>query len=128
MCIVLLYNTKKDKTEFEWFRSRMLGGRTNHWGRISLRMGPEDFKPTDGLTDDWPITYDDVKPFYDKVDRMIGIYGTVEGIKNEPDGIFMKPPKPRLNELFIKKGAEKAGTIADSVLNRVRIKLGFLGS
>ncbi len=101
--------TRKDKTEFEWFRSRMLGGRTNHWGRISLRMGPEDFKPTDGLTDDWPITYDDVKPFYDKVDRMIGIYGTVEGIKNEPDGIFMKPPKPRLNELFIKKGAEKAG-------------------
>jgi len=101
--------TKKDKTEFDWFRSRMLGGRTNHWGRISLRMGPEDFKPTDGLTDDWPITYDDIKPFYDKVDRMIGIYGTVEGIRNEPDGIFMPPPKPRLHELFIKKGAEKAG-------------------
>lgn len=101
--------TRKDKTEFEWFRSRMLGGRTNHWGRISLRMGPDDFKPKDGLTDDWPITYADVKPFYDKVDRMIGIYGTVEGIESEPDGIFMKPPKPRLNELFIKKGAEKAG-------------------
>ncbi|MCZ4242543.1 GMC family oxidoreductase [Pedobacter punctiformis] len=101
--------TTKDKTEFEWFRSRMLGGRTNHWGRISLRMGPDDFKPKDGLTDDWPITYADVKPFYDKVDRMIGIYGTVEGIESEPDGIFMKPPKPRLNELFIKKGAEKAG-------------------
>ncbi len=101
--------TQKNKTEFEWFRSRMLGGRTNHWGRISLRMGPEDFKPTDGLTDDWPITYADVKPFYDKVDQMIGIYGTKEGLVNEPDGIFMKPPKPRLNELFIKKGAEKAG-------------------
>lgn len=101
--------TTKDKTEFEWFRSRMLGGRTNHWGRISLRMGPLDFKPKDGLTDSWPISYEDLKPFYDKVDRMIGIYGTVEGIENEPDGIFMKPPKPRLNELFIKKGAEKAG-------------------
>jgi len=101
--------TKKDNTEFEWFRARMLGGRTNHWGRISLRMGPDDFKAKDGLTDDWPITYDDVKPFYDKVDRLIGIYGTKEGLPNEPDGIFMKPPKPRLNELFIKKGAEKAG-------------------
>jgi choline dehydrogenase-like flavoprotein len=101
--------TTKDKTEFEWFRSRMLGGRTNHWGRISLRMGPKDFKPTDGLTDDWPITYADLKPFYDKVDRMIGIYGSVEGLEDEPDGIFMKPPKPRLNEIFIKKGAEKAG-------------------
>ena len=70
--------TTKDKTEFFWFRSRMLGGRTNHWGRIALRMGPNDFKGhhIDGLVDDWPITYDEVKPFYDKVDRMIGVYGT----------------------------------------------------
>ncbi len=103
--------TTKDKTEFNWFRARMLGGRTNHWGRISLRMGPLDFKShhLDGLTDDWPITYDEVKPFYDKVDRLIGIYGTVEGLENEPDGIFLTPPKPRLNELFIKQGAAKAG-------------------
>lgn len=96
-------------TSFDWFRARMLGGRTNHWGRISLRMGPDDFKPTDGITDEWPISYDEVKPYYDRVDRMIGIYGTVEGIRNEPDGIFMKPPKPRLNELYIKRGAERAG-------------------
>ncbi len=103
--------TTKDKTEFYWFRSRMLGGRTNHWGRISLRMGPDDFKGhhIDGLTDDWPISYDDVKPYYDKVDRMIGVYGTVENLPNEPDGIFLPPPKPRLNELFIMRGAEKAG-------------------
>ncbi len=103
--------TTKDKTEFYWFRSRMLGGRTNHWGRISLRMGPDDFRGhhIDGITDDWPITYDDVKPFYDKVDRLIGVYGTVENLPNEPDGIFLPPPKPRLNELFIKKGAAKAG-------------------
>ncbi|MXV50257.1 GMC family oxidoreductase [Pedobacter sp. HMF7647] len=103
--------TTKDKTEFEWFRSRMLGGRTNHWGRISLRMGPLDFKSNqlDGLTDDWPITYEDVKPYYDKVDRLIGVYGSVENLPNEPDGIFMAPPKPRLNELFIKKAATKAG-------------------
>ena len=103
--------TTKDRTQFDWFRSRMLGGRTNHWGRISLRMGPKDFKghDVDGLTDNWPISYDDVKPFYDKVDRMIGIYGTVENLDNEPDGIYLPPPKPRLNELFIKKGAQKAG-------------------
>ncbi|MCO5936943.1 GMC family oxidoreductase [Mucilaginibacter sp. RB4R14] len=101
--------TQKEGTEFAWFRSRMLGGRTNHWGRISLRMGPEDFKPKDGLTDPWPITYDELKPYYDKVDRMIGIYGTVENIESEPDGIFLPPPKPRLNELFIKQGASKAG-------------------
>ena len=101
--------TTKDNTEFQWFRSRMLGGRTNHWGRISLRMGPHDFQPKDGLTEKWPITYDDMKPFYDKVDRLIGVFGTVEGLENEPDGIFLPPPKPRLNELYIKAGAKKAG-------------------
>lgn len=102
------YTTAKG-TKFDWFRARMLGGRTNHWGRISLRMGPDDFQPTDGVTDAWPITYEEIKPFYDRVDRMIGIYGTVEGIRNEPDGIFMKPPKPRLNELYIAKAAKKVG-------------------
>ena len=101
--------TKKAGTDFQWFRSRMMGGRTNHWGRISLRMGPHDFKPTDGLTAEWPFTYDEIKPYYDKVDRMIGIFGTVEGLENEPDGIFLPPPKPRLNELYIKRGAQKAG-------------------
>ncbi|SKB70953.1 Choline dehydrogenase [Sphingobacterium nematocida] len=102
------YSTEKG-TEFDWFRARMLGGRTNHWGRISLRMGPDDFKPKDGVTEQWPITYEEVKPFYDRVDRLVGIYGTVENLPNEPDGIFLKPPKPRLNELYITKGAKKAG-------------------
>ncbi len=101
--------TKNGDTEFEWFRSRMLGGKTNHWGRISLRMGPKDFQCTDGITDNWPITYDDLKPYYDKVDRLIGIYGSVEGLEDEPDGIFMPPPKPRLTELFIKQSAAKVG-------------------
>jgi choline dehydrogenase-like flavoprotein len=101
--------TTKDNTEFDWFRSRMLGGRTNHWGRISLRFGPKDFQPDDGVSERWPITYDEVKPYYDKVDQMIGVYGTKEGLENDPDGIFLPPPKPRLPELFIMKGAAKAG-------------------
>ena len=70
-------------TEFDWFRSRMLGGRTNHWGRISLRFGPKDFQPNDGVSERWPITYEEVKPYYDKVDRLIGVYGTVEGLEND---------------------------------------------
>lgn len=101
--------TRKDETEFDWYRARMLGGRTNHWGRISLRFGPKDFQPDDGVSEAWPITYDEVKPYYDKVDRLIGVYGTVEGLENDPDGIFLKPPKPRLPELFIMKGAAAAG-------------------
>ena len=102
--------TRSSGTSFDWFRSRMLGGRTNHWGRISLRFGPNDFKRSsiDGLGDDWPIGYDDVKPYYDKVDKLIGLFGTKEGIYNEPDGFFLPPPKPRLHEMFVSKGAKKA--------------------
>jgi len=96
-------------TQWDWFRARMLGGRTNHWGRISLRFGPLDFKrkSLDGLGEDWPISYDDIKPYYDKVDRLVGIFGTNEGLPNEPDGIFMPPPKPRGYELLIKKAGQK---------------------
>lgn len=103
--------TKVQGTEWDWFRARMLGGRTNHWGRISLRFGPKDFKGRshDGLGEDWPIGYDDVKPYYDKVDKLIGVFGSLEGLENEPDGIFLPPPKPRLHELIIKNGATQAG-------------------
>ena len=103
--------TRAEGTEFDWFRSRMLGGRTNHWGRISLRFGPKDFKrkSIDGLGDDWPIGYDDIKPYYDRVDKLIGVFGTNEGLPNDPDGFFLPPPKPRLHELYVKKGAERAG-------------------
>jgi choline dehydrogenase-like flavoprotein len=101
--------TRKNGTQFDWFRSRMLGGRTNHWGRISLRFGPDDFKrkSIDGLGDDWPIGYDEIKPYYDKVDRLIGVFGSREGMRNEPDGNFLPPPKPRLHEMFLMKGAKK---------------------
>ncbi len=103
--------TQKNGTQFDWFRSRMLGGRTNHWGRISLRFGPNDFKhkSIDGLGEDWPIGYNDVAPYYDKVDKLIGVFGTKEGIYNEPDGIFLPPPKPRLHELFVKDAATSLG-------------------
>lgn len=103
--------TKTQGSEWQWWRARMLGGRTNHWGRISLRFGPKDFKgrSKDGLGEDWPIGYDDVKPFYDRVDRLLGVFGTAEGLIDEPDGIFLPPPKPRLHELFIKRAATNIG-------------------
>ncbi|GAB2827591.1 GMC family oxidoreductase [Ferruginibacter profundus] len=103
--------TKEEGTDWLWWRARMLGGRTNHWGRISLRFGPKDFKrkSIDGLGDDWPIGYEDVKPYYDKLDKMVGIFGTNEGLENDPDGIFLPPPRPRLHELFIKEAAIQSG-------------------
>ncbi|MEO8480448.1 MAG: GMC family oxidoreductase, partial [Gemmatimonadota bacterium] len=96
-------------TNFSWWRARMVGGRTNHWGRISLRFGPDDFqhKTVDGLGDNWPITYDDIKPFYDDVDRLVGIFGSNEGLRNHPDGIFLPPPEPRCWEHIVKRAADR---------------------
>ena len=97
--------------QFTWFRSRMLGGRTNHWGRIALRWGPYDFKPytRDGLGFDWPISYQDIAPYYSKTEELIGVFGSKEGLINDPDGKFLPPPKPRCHELLIQKAAERLG-------------------
>ncbi|MCO1334988.1 GMC family oxidoreductase [Microbulbifer sp. OS29] len=99
---------------FDWWRARMLGGRTNHWGRISLRMGEYDFKPhsRDGLGFDWPISYQELAPYYDKTEMLIGVYGTNEGLENTPDssdGVLLPPPKPRAYELLAKKSCDKLG-------------------
>lgn len=98
-------------SDWMWFRSRMLGGRTNHWGRISLRMGPYDFKPysRDGKGFDWPITYDDLAPYYDKTEELIGVFGSAENLENTPDGKFLPAPKPRCHELLIQKACQKLG-------------------
>ncbi len=99
---------------FDWWRARMLGGRTNHWGRIALRYGPYDFKPysRDGLGFDWPISYQDVAPYYDKVEMLIGVYGTSEGLENtpnSPEGCLLPPPAPLLCELLIRQRARRLG-------------------
>lgn len=53
-------------------------------------LRPKDFKhkDVDGHGDNWPIGYEDVKPYYDKVDKLIGVFGTNEGLPNNPDGFF----------------------------------------
>jgi len=103
--------TTTEGTDFDWFRGRMLGGRTNHWGRISLRFGPDDFRvrSKDGMGDDWPISYQDLKPYYDRLDRLIGIFGTNERIPNAPGGIYMDPPEPRCYEYLIKDACDDMG-------------------
>ena len=102
------YTTAKG-SRFRWFRSRIVGGRTNHWGRIALRFAPVDFKAktADGAGDDWPLTYEELSPYYDKVESFIGVFGTKENVSSAPDGIFMPPPKPRCTDLIVKKACDK---------------------
>ena len=98
-------------SQFSWWRSRMLGGRTNHWGRISLRMGPYDFKPKsrDGLGADWPMTYDTMAPYYDKTELLIGVYGGEDDLENTPrssPGVLQPPPAARSYELLAKQACD----------------------
>ncbi len=95
--------------QFRWFRSRILGGRTNHYGRISLRFADYDFQPEDGLSDPWPVTYDEMAPWYDKAEGFIGVTGTREGLRTAPDGNFLPPIAPRVHEVLIQKSCQKLG-------------------
>jgi len=96
-------------SKFEWFRSRVVGGRTNHYGRISLRFADYDFTPytRDGLGTDWPITYDELSPYYDKAESFIGVTGSREGIRSAPDGIFQQCPPPRVHEMLVQRATKK---------------------
>jgi choline dehydrogenase-like flavoprotein len=96
-------------SDFHWFRSRIVGGRTNHFGRIALRFAPVDFRSrsTDGMGDDWPITYADLAPYYDKVESFIGVFGSKENVPSAPDGVFLPPPVPRCTETIVKKACDQ---------------------
>ena len=108
-------NTSQEESgRFDWWRSRMLGGRTNHWGRYSFRNGPYDFKPRarDGLGFDWPLSYEELAPYYDKVEMLIGVYGANDDLENTPNspmGCLLPPPKPRVSDLLIAQRARKLG-------------------
>jgi len=120
-------------TPYAWVRARVLGGKTNFWGRGALRYGPMQFKAAslDGYDVDWPISYDDVKPYYDNVDRLLGCSGTVEGLPQVPDGVFQRPNKLNCVEVQFKRSIAKfgrhfipgrAGVTTDGVLNKYRMK------
>ena len=104
------YTTPPDKP-FSWIRSRQVGGRTLPWGRQSYRMSNFDFKAAsrDGYGDDWPIGYEDLAPYYDMVDRFIGISGSYEKLPQLPDGIFLPPMAMTCGELLLKKAVAKMG-------------------
>ena len=86
------YQTGPD-TQFTWFRSYQLGGRSLTWGRQSYRWSDYDFgaNKRDGHGTDWPIRYADLAPWYDKIEDFIGVSGAAEGLPQLPDGKFLPP-------------------------------------
>jgi choline dehydrogenase-like flavoprotein len=120
-------------TRYAWVRTRILGGKTNFWGRVALRLSDFDFKAAshDGYGDDWPIAYADVSPYYDKVDTLLGISGTRENLAQLPDSLFQRAHKLNCGEQILKQALAKmgrhlivgrAGVTTDGVANKYRVR------
>ena len=100
-------------TKYAWVRSRAVGGKTNIWGRLALRLSDYDFKAKsrDGYGEDWPISYADIAPYYDKVDLYLGISGHKENLPYLPDSIFQRPVKLTAAELKLRASLAKSGRV-----------------
>jgi len=79
---------------------KALGGRSICWAGHSLRFGPLDFEK-------WPISYDEVAPYYSKAERFMGVYGSKDGLYNLPDGEFLRPVRMRCPEMLLKRGVDR---------------------
>lgn len=104
--------TTAEGTEFLWWRARMLGGRTNHFGRYVPRFNDRDFKPFthDGMGVDWPLDYEEVQPWYDKCEKLVGVSGNNPDIYDVPDsgeGVLQPHAQPRVYELLVAAACEK---------------------
>ena len=97
---------------FDWYRGYHVGGRSLMWGRHSYRWSNFDFEANakDGIAVDWPIRYEEIAPWYDKVERFAGIAGNRDGLPQLPDGQFMPAHKLNCGEEL---AAEKIKTLFD---------------
>src|SRR5213078_1228556 len=90
-------------------RIRAVGGRSIHWNAVCLRFAERDFRERSaaGIEGDWPLTYQELAPFYSYVERMIGVTGTREGLDIVPDGEYLPPLKFRCSEEIVKRACER---------------------
>ena len=100
-------------THYAWVRARCLGGKTNIWGRLALRLSDYDFKAKsrDGYGDDWPIGYKDIEPYYDRVDQYLGISGVKENLPYLPDSLFQRPTKLAPAEVTLRNSLKKMNRV-----------------
>lgn len=107
------YTTDPGKP-FMWVRARIVGGKTLHWGRLCWRFSDLDFKAAshDGFGDDWPISYTEIAPYYDRAEEFMGISGNMDGLPHVPDGKYMPPMPLTCGEQLLRKGAQKLGRAA----------------
>ncbi len=100
-------------TRYAWVRARAVGGKTNIWGRLALRLSDYDFKAKDrdGYGENWPISYSDIEPYYDKVDLYLGISGHPEHLPYLPDSKFQRPVKLTYSEVHLRETLKGMGRV-----------------
>lgn len=123
------YATPADRP-FDLTRVWGHGGKTNVWGRVSLRLGDLDFKglAQEGWEIPWPISYKDISPYYDQVEQMIGVCGGDDDSDSLPGSRFLQPaPGPRCAERLLQKGGRSIGipVVAGRRANMTRPTRGF---
>ena len=104
-------------TNYAWVRARCLGGKTNIWGRLALRLSDYDFKAKDrdGFGENWPISYSDISPYYDKVDLYLGVTGVKENLAVPARQLFQRPTKLNCAEVTLQQGLKKMGARSDAI-------------
>ena len=104
------YTTSPDKP-FRWTRARVLGGRTLHWSRASDRFSDLEFKAAsrDGYGENWPISYADIAPYYDRVEQFIGVSAAAADLPQFPDGRFLPPMPLNCAETIFQAACAKVG-------------------
>jgi choline dehydrogenase-like flavoprotein len=102
---------KPGKEGFDSERSRGVGGKTMLWNAVAWRQSQRDFKGRsyEGAGEDWPIDYSDLAPYYERIEREVGVCGNLDHLEDLPDGIFLPPVPMKMSDLLIKRGAEKLG-------------------
>ena len=102
------YSTDEGRP-FDWLRGRQVGGRSIMWGRQVYRWSDLDFEANlkDGHGVDWPIRYADIAPWYDHVERFIGITGNAEGLAQLPDGQFLPPMELNCVEQHVRDALQR---------------------
>ena len=114
------YTTAQGKG-FDWIRGRQVGGRTLMWGRQSYRLSDYELKAAsrDGFGEDWPISYAELAPYYDRVESFVGISGSLENLPQLPDGDFLPPMNMTCGERQLKNAIEKKWSSRRLTIGRV---------
>jgi choline dehydrogenase-like flavoprotein len=102
---------KPGKPGMDSERTRGVGGKTLTWNAVALRMSQRDFKGRqhDGAGEDWPVDYRDMAPYYERIERAVGVCGNLDHLEDLPDGIFLPPVPMKCTDEIIKAGAAKVG-------------------